>query len=160
MTRERELEALRKQPPEEWLSWAREHGSETLKRALREHYPFAQLLRSELIDLFAPPRLDAQRSHELTGWRVQMGDEREPNAESFRMLDAIQSHARAAFAGPKCPAKTELTLLRLRRAHLEHGCGDIAYGSAGGIELSCRDCAITAYYIWGRSDFLGKAAAR
>lgn len=160
MTRERELEALRKQPPEEWLSWAREHGSETLKRALRESYPITQLLRAELIDLFAPPRPDAERSHELTGWRVQMGDEREPNAESFRMLDAIQTHARAVFGGPKCPAKTELTLLRLRRAHLEHGNSNVAYASAGGIELSCRECTITAYYIWGCSDALGKAAAR
>lgn len=150
--RSEELEALRKQVPIEWIDWAMRHGSDTLKRAIREKYPFTQLLRKELLELFAPPIPGAERVEELTGWRIVLGDEREPNTESYRMLDEIQGRARAAFGSWRCPEKTELTLLRLRRAHMEHVDGPVAYASASGIEISRLGIIVSAYYVWGRSD--------
>jgi hypothetical protein len=153
--REKELQALRDACPFEWLDWARENGSETLKRALCEGYPFAALLRTELLAFYAPHVEGTERADMMTDWRIEVGTEREPNELSFELLDRIQANARAAFTHG--PHSTALELQRLRRVSLTNKAGDTVYASSAGIAISCSTVTLTATFIWGRSDALKRA---
>lgn len=151
--RELELKALRDACPVSWLRWAREKGSPTLQRAVSDGYPYAALLRLELLELFCPSVVGAEREFAMPCIRMELGDEREPNAASYEMLDKIHGKARLAYAGPRRPQATDLTLLRLRRAKLwvERGAAPVL-ASAAGVEIGCGLMVLTGYFIWGRSD--------
>lgn len=151
--RELELKALRDQCPVSWTRWAREHGSPTLQRALADGYPHAALLRLELLELFCPDVAGAEREFDMQCARLELGDEREPNELSYAMLDRIHTAARLAFVGPRCPAATDLQLMRLRRAKVivEPGAAPV-HASAAGVEIGCGLMVLTGYFIWGRSD--------
>lgn len=151
--RELELKALRDQCPVSWTRWAREHGSETLRRAIADGYPYAALLRRELLELFCPPVIGAEREFDMQCGRLEVGDEREPNAFSFAMLDRIHTAARLAYAGPRRPEATDLTLMRLRRGTLSIEAGTpLVHASVAGVEIGCGLMVLTGYFVWGRSD--------
>lgn len=158
--------------PLPWIDWALEHGSLTLQRAIGEKYPFAALLRRELVDALCPEVQGTERQVDLplAGDQLRWGDVRTPDARSFELIDCID---RAIF-GPcsvtptkaLLPPRTDISIGRLHRVSWQGSVPVSTLRKPGSIRarrdevrasglpivISCDGYRITTSYVWGRSD--------
>ncbi len=138
--------------PRAWIEWARNEGSDVLRRAVRDGYPFKALLRRELIARCVPPVAPLERPEIDFKQKVNWGELREPNAQSFRYLDMIDLEQRTG--NRVLPEGTTVTVGKLVRVDWLDGSGDEV--RAAGVEVVIEHAAsyarIRAGYVWGRND--------
>ena len=132
--------------PAAWRAWAEQHGSDLLRRALRERYPYLPLLRREIILACCPDVVGASREVDLVSIeRLEFGELRTPNAASFAVLDRIDQ----AIIGADLPPETGVTLGQIHRLNLHHSDGAIRRGAGATVLIVCGAARITTAYYWG-----------
>lgn len=136
--------------PAEWVSWCQQHGSPELRRALQEGYPFLGMLRKEIAMACCPPVALTMRACDLGPGVLELGAPREPNAESFLMLDRLRAAVSAALSAANAPG-VAVHWSKICRATLHLPEGDVF---AAGVRLTISNgpACIQAAYIWDRSD--------
>lgn len=128
--RDAQWQAAKKQQKNALLDWAREYGSNDLRRAIAEGYPLGNTLNDEAVG-WAHGLMDGIEGASVLD-DPDIGDERTvPAVESYALLDRVIEH----IQGLSLPTGCEATVGRIVRLSyttwVSHNCDDLEY---------CDDC--------------------